>query len=285
MRGNGSDIYLNAAALMQHGCIYEEREGIGIFRAQSLLNIPFIQHGFTARKGGVSEPPFDSLNLRLGREDCEEHVRENFRRLCRREGISEESLTIVSFEHGSTVLRVGAKDAGRGYCRKPLPACDGIVTNSPGVTLVTDHADCGCIFACDPLNRAIGLAHAGWKGTLGRIGEKLVRLMAQSFGSDPAALIMSTGPCICGHCYEVDEALAKRFEKEFATDACAYPGKPGKAQLSLETAVAIQLLDAGVLAQNITMMECCTYENPETLFSHRRDRGRTGDMAGFMKIV
>jgi YfiH family protein len=276
--------YSNAAALMQHGCIYDERNGIGIFRARSLLEAGGVIHGFTARKGGVSGPPYDSLNLRLGKDDTEENVRENFRRLCAREGIDGKSLTIVSFEHGNTVLRVDAGHAGSGYCAAPLPPCDGIVTDDPAVTLVTDHADCGCIFVYDPRRRAAGLAHAGWKGTLGRIGGSVVRLMMREFGCKPADMLVSTGPCICQGCYEVDEELAQRFAVEFGTDECAYPGRPGKAQLSLETATAIQLMDAGIPPENITLMEKCTYENPQTLFSHRRDRNGTGDMAGFIKI-
>ncbi len=279
------DAYRDAAALMQHGCIYEIKDGIGVFRAKSLADAKGVLHGFTARVGGVSEPPFDSLNLRLGKVDSDGNVRENFRRLCAREGIAQESLTIVSFEHGNTVLRVTDADAGRGYCREPLPACDGIATNDPAVTLVTDHADCGCIFLYDPVNKAVGLAHAGWKGTLGRIGTNLVTLMAREFASDPAQLIAATGPCICQKCYEVDEELALRFAQEFKTEACAYPGRPGKAQLSLEAAAAIQLMDAGVTAGRITLMEKCTFENPQTLFSHRRDRNGTGDMAGFIKIA
>ncbi len=275
----------HTAALMQHGCIYEETNGIGIYRAPALANAPGVQHGFTARKGGVSKAPFDSLNLRLGKEDPEENVRENFHRLAMREGIDEGSFTIVSFEHGNTVLRVDAADRGRGFNRAPLAPCDGIVTDDPTLTLVTDHADCGCVFLYDPQSHAVGLAHAGWKGTLGRIGGNLVGLMVRAFGSDPARLIAATGPCICQKCYEVDEELAKRFAAEFATDACAYPGKPGKAQLSLEAAAAIQLLDAGVMPNNITLMETCTYENPQTLFSHRRDKNGTGDMAGFIRIV
>lgn len=276
--------YSNTAALMQHGCIYDERNGIGVFRAKSLLEAGGVIHGFTARVGGVSKSPFNSLNLRLGKDDPEENVRENFRRLCVREGIDEKSLTIVSFEHGSTVLRVDARHAGSGYHIAPLPACDGIVTNDPLVTLVTDHADCGCIFVYDPRNKAAGLAHAGWKGTLGRIGGNVVRLMTREFGCSPADMLVSTGPCICDRCYEVDEELARRFAVEFCTDECAYPGKTGKAQLSLETATAIQLMDVGIPPQNITLMEKCTYEDPQRLFSHRRDRNGTGDMAGFIKI-
>ncbi len=278
--------YEQAAALMQHGCIYDEKDGIGVFRAKRLAGMEGVVHGFTARKGGVSLSPFDSLNLRLGGDDPEENVRENFRRLCAREGIAYEALAVVSFEHGSTVLRVDARHAGCGFDGEPLPFCDGIVTNDPGVTLVTDHADCGCIFVYDPVKRAVGLAHAGWKGTLGRIGQNVVALMEKEFGSDPADLVAATGPCICQKCYEVDEELALRFIREFQTDACAYPGgKPGKMQLSLEAAAAIQLMDAGLPPQNITLMETCTYENPDVLFSHRRDKGGTGDMAGFIKIT
>lgn len=276
--------YPDAAALMQHGCVYDEKNEIGVFRAKSISDAGGVIHGFTARTGGVSLPPFDTLNLRLGKNDPEENVRENFRRLCGREGITENSLVIVSFEHGNTVLRVDAKSAGSGYYKAPLPACDGLVTDDPAVTLVTDHADCGCIFVYDPVKRAVGIAHAGWKGTLGRIGGNVVALMVREFGCKTADLIASTGPCICQACYEVDEELAARFAAEFGTDECTTPGKQGKAQLSLETAAAIQLMEAGVPARNITLMEKCTFENPYVFFSHRRDKNGTGDMAGFIKI-
>ena len=74
-------------------------------------------------------------------------------------------------------LRVDRADAGKGYLLDPLPPCDGLITNDPAVTLITGHADCMAFYFVDPVKRAIGLAHAGWRGALGRIGAAVVSLM------------------------------------------------------------------------------------------------------------
>lgn len=277
--------YEKMAALMQHGCIYSESLGIGVFRCAALASLPGVKHGFTARTGGVSTGELSSLNLSFGKRDSAANVRENFLRLCRAEGLVYGELAVVNFVHGNNVIAVDRSFCGRGFDGPLLPPCDGFVTDDPGITLVTDHADCGCIFIYDPKKRAVGIAHAGWKGTLGRIGGKLAALLTDEYGSDPHDMIASTGPCICAACYEVDEELAQRFEKEFGTDACAYPGRPGKAQLDIEAAAAIQLTDAGLRPENITLMEKCTFEDPERFFSHRRQKGTTGDMAGFIKLT
>lgn len=269
---------------MQHGYEYAEQNGIGVFCAPSLAAMPGLLHGFTARKGGVSAPPYDTLNLAFGKIDSDENVQRNFEIFCNAIGIKKESLCIINFEHGTNVAVVSRADCGRGILREPLPYCDGLVTNDPAVTLISCHADCGAFFLYDPVRRAVGIAHAGWKGTLGRIGKNLVEAMAREYGSKPADLIAANGPCICRDCYEVDEGLAAQFEAEFGM-ACSVPGQPGKQQLDLELPAAVQLLDAGVRAENITLMHCCTFEMPDLLFSHRRRRGPTGDMAGFIKLT
>ena len=119
---------------------------------------------------------------------------------------------------------------------------------------------------------------------LGRIGRNLIETMRREYGSVPEDIIASNGPCICRNCYEVDEALAAQFEAEFGLN-CSVPGKPGKRQLDLEIPAAVQLLEAGVRPENITLMHACTFEMPDLLFSHRRARGKTGDMAGFIKLA
>ncbi len=274
-------------ARMRHGYEYGETDGVGFFRAASLAGMPGLVHGFTARKGGVSAPPFDTLNLAFGKtepRDTPENVRRNFEIFCAAAGLAYDSLCIIEFEHGANVAVVSRADCGRGFARAALPPCDGLVTNDPEVTLISSHADCGAFFLYDPVRRAVGVAHAGWKGMLGRIGKNLVAAMRREYGSAPEDIIASNGPCICRGCYEVDEALATRFEAEFGL-ACSVPGKPGKRQLDLEIPAAVQLLEAGLLPEHITLMHACTYEMPELLFSHRRVRGKTGDMAGFIKLV
>ena len=269
---------------MRHGYEYVEVGRAGFFRAASLAAEPGIIHGFTGRNGGVSAPPFDSLNLCFSPRDSYENVRRNFEIFCEAAGISYESMCVVNFVHGTDVVVVTGADRGRGFDKPELPPCDGIVTNDPSVTLITCHADCGAFFLYDPVHRAVGIAHAGWKGTFGRIGRNLVETMRKTYGTDPADLIASNGPCICGNCYEVDTPLAEEFEAEFGLE-CSIPGKPGKRQLDMETPAAVQLLEAGVLPEHITLMHACTYEMPDLLFSFRRAKTKTGDMAGFIKLV
>lgn len=281
--------YAQLLLRVRRGCTLDKNNGIGFFRAASLIGAGGVRHGFTARFGGVSPAPYDSLNLCFARtapKDSRENVSENFRRMAAAAGIEYAKMTVVNFEHGTNVLAVTMADAGRGFDPgvEPLPFCDGLVTNEPGLSLVTNHADCGAFFVYDPVKRAAGIAHAGWKGALGRIGARVVSMMTERYGSDPRDMIASNGPCICGRCYEVDTELAERFADEFHSDELYSPGKPGKAYLDLEAAQAIQLIDAGIPPESITLMEKCTYESPETLFSYRRDGKPNGDMAGFITL-
>lgn len=266
---------------------YEAAGGIGLFHAPILTNQKGLSHGFTARTGGVSEGSFSSLNLTYGKHDPHENVRENFRRFCLGAGLEYENMVIVSYEHGTNVVKVTKADRGRGLDphKTPLPKCDGLITNEKNVVLVTSHADCGAYFVFDPKKRAIGLAHAGWKGTLGRIGARVIEKMCSEYGCEPKDMLVSTGPCICVDHYEVDEALAKQFADEFKTDECIKPGRPGKAQLDINVAAAVQFLEAGIKKENLNIMDCCTYEHEELLFSHRRDNGVTGDMAAYMELI
>ncbi|MEG1547811.1 MAG: peptidoglycan editing factor PgeF [Clostridia bacterium] len=276
--------YKNAAALVKHGYIYEETKGIGFFRAESLKQQQGLLHGFSARVGGISAPPYDTLNLGWSRPEPETNVTANFKLFCMAAGLQYGQMCVVNYEHGTNVLPVTNKDCGRGFAREPLPFCDGLVTNDPNVVLITSHADCGAYFLFDPIKHVIGLTHAGWKGTLGRIGARAVELMQNEYGTDPKDIIASTGPCICIDCFEVDMELAKCFEKEFDC-ACYRQGKPGKAQLDIEIPAVIQFMDAGLLPEHITMMQACTYEMEDKLFSYRRDHGETGSMAAYMKLI
>lgn len=272
---------------IKHEYIYENIGQIGLFRAPIIMGQAGLKHGFTARKGGVSEGSFSSLNLTYGKHDPRENVRENFRRLCIGAGLMYEDMVIVSYEHGTNVVKVDKSDCGRGLNEQkaPLPKCDGLITNEKNVVLLTSHADCGAYFVFDPVKRAIGLAHAGWKGTLGRIGARVIEKMCSEYGCIPEDMLVSTGPCICVDHYEVDEALGKRFTDEFKTDSCIKPGRRGKVQLDINIAAAVQFLDAGIKRENLNIMDCCTYEHADLLFSHRRDNGVTGDMAAFMELI
>lgn len=129
------------------------------------------------------------------------------------------------------------------------------------------------------------MAHAGWKGTLLRIGAEMARRMAEEFDTDPSDIIAATGPCICRDCFEVDADLGEKFQSEFGYPGISRPGRPGKAYVDLELAAAVQFVEAGIRPESITLMNACTYENRRHFFSHRRDKGITGSMAAYIKLI
>lgn len=275
------------AALIKHGFIYKRtNKGTGLYCAEALDKAGGVSHGFSTREGGVTvDPPKASLNLSWTRCGSPEEVIANFKIFAEGAGIDYDDMAVVNHEHGANVLRIAHEHRGRGFYKDPLPPCDGIITDDPTVTLVTSHADCGAYFFYDPVHRAIGMAHAGWKGTLLRIGAEMARRMAEEFDTDPSDIIAATGPCICRDCFEVDADLGEKFQSEFGYPGISRPGRQGKAYVDLELAAAVQFVEAGIRPESITLMNACTYENRQHFFSHRRDKGITGSMAAYIKLI
>ncbi len=275
------------AALIKHGFIYKRtNKGTGLYCAEALDKAGGVSHGFSTREGGITvDPPKASLNLSWTRCGSPEEVIANFKIFAEGAGIDYDDMAVVNHEHGANVLRIAHEHRGRGFYKDPLPPCDGIITDDPTVTLVTSHADCGAYFFYDPVHRAIGMAHAGWKGTLLRIGVEMARRMAEEFDTDPSDIIAATGPCICRDCFEVDADLGEKFQSEFGYPGISRPGRPGKAYVDLELAAAVQFVEAGIRPESITLMNACTYENRQHFFSHRRDKGITGSMAAYIKLI
>lgn len=275
------------AALIKHGFIYKRtNKGTGLYCAEALDKAGGVSHGFSTREGGITvDPPKASLNLSWTRCGSPEEVIANFKIFAEGAGIDYDDMAVVNHEHGANVLRLAHEHRGRGFYKDPLPPCDGIITDDPTVTLVTSHADCGAYFFYDPVHRAIGMAHAGWKGTLLRIGAEMARRMAEEFDTDPSDIIAATGPCICRDCFEVDADLGEKFQSEFGYPGISRPGRQGKAYVDLELAAAVQFVEAGIRPESITLMNACTYENRQHFFSHRRDKGITGSMAAYIKLI
>ena len=275
------------AALIKHGFIYKRtNKGTGLYCAEALDKAGGVSHGFSTREGGITvDPPKASLNLSWTRCGSPEEVIANFKIFAEGAGIDYDDMAVVNHEHGANVLRIAHEHRGRGFYKDPLPPCDGIITDDPTVTLVTSHADCGAYFFYDPVHRAIGMAHAGWKGTLLRIGAEMARRMAEEFDTDPSDIIAATGPCICRECFEVDADLGEKFQSEFGYPGISRPGRQGKAYVDLELAAAVQFVEAGIRPESITLMNACTYENRQHFFSHRRDKGITGSMAAYIKLI
>ncbi len=279
--------FLSAWEQIPRGFQYHESEtGVGGFTLPQLSALPGVRHGFSARTGGVSTGALSSLNLSFSREESEPRATtmQNHRIFCEAEGIPEGSMVMDNYEHGTTVLRVDSNDCGRGWTLPPLPPCDGLVTDDPAVTLITGHADCMAFYFVDPVRRAIGLAHAGWRGALGKIGCVVVRMLRDCFGADAKDVYAGVGPSICPEHFEVDARLGETFRSAFPHTRCLRAGMPGKAYVDLWQVAAAQFLEAGILPEHIQMMGVCTYEDGR-LYSYRREKPVTGGMAAYLRLV
>lgn len=254
----------------------------------SLSEIKFINHAFTTRLGGVSEGEFESMNMAFNRGDSVESVTENYKRFCASAGFDYESLTASAQDHNTFVRAVTSADRGVGiYKPRDMQSVDALITNERGVTLVTYYADCTPLFFVDTRNKAIGLAHAGWRGTVGRIGEKVVRKMIELYGTDPADIKAAIGPAISVCCYEVDKPCADIFLalNDLDTDKFVFPKEDGKFMIDLLETNRQILVKSGVKPENITISDLCTNCNSELLWSHRATKGHRGTMSAFMCIV
>ena len=157
-----------------------------------------VRHGFSVRPGGVSQGIFSSMNLSFTRGDREEDVRENYRRIGKALSILPEQMVCSDQTHTTHVVHVGKEDCGKGVTRpREWKDVDGMITDCPGVALTTFYADCVPLYFLDPVHRAIGLSHSGWKGTAGKMGKVTVEKMGEAFGSRPEDLVAAIGPSIC----------------------------------------------------------------------------------------
>ena len=252
-----------------------------------LENTGIVEHCFTTRAGGVSEGIFDSLNLSFSRGDDESAVMENYDRLAAALDTRKEQFVCTDQTHTTNVIRVGKEDCGYGVTRqKPYTDVDGLVTDEPGVVLSTFFADCVPLYFVDTVNRAIGLSHSGWRGTVGRMGQRTLEKMATEFGTNPKDVVAAIGPSICQDCYEVSKDVAKEFIKEFSghADEILINKGNGKYQLDLWKTNEIVLIEAGVKKENIAVTNICTCCNPDLLFSHRASKGKRGNLGAFMYI-
>lgn len=245
-----------------------------------------VKHGFSTRIGGVSKGCFSSLNLSFTRGDEEEAVRENFRRIGSAMGIRCEDMVFTHQTHTTNVRVVTEADKGCGIVKpRTYSDVDGLVTDIPGICLVTFYADCVPLYFVDPVKKVIGLSHSGWRGTIGKIGKVTVETMCREFKSRPEDILAAVGPSICQDCYEVSEDVIEEFKMAFHSrhwQSLFYKKENGKYQLNLWEANRIIFMEAGVLPENIHMPDLCTCCNPDFLFSHRASGGKRGNLAAFL---
>lgn len=244
-----------------------------------------VNHLFTTRMGGVSEGEFSSMNFSIERGDRRENVLENYGRIARVLGCRTEDMVASHQTHTTNIRLMTSADKGKGIlCPRDYADVDGMVTDEEELVLVAFYADCVPLYFVDPVRRAIGLAHSGWKGTAGRMGERMVRAMEERFGSRPEDLYAAIGPSICRDCYEVSEDVAERFMGMLGADVAVQGKVPGKYQLDLWLANELILRQAGLAPSHIAVTDICTCHNRDYLFSHRASGGRRGNMAAFLSL-
>ena len=249
---------------------------------------PGIVHGFSTRLGGVSQGIYESMNLSFTRGDDEAAVRENYRRLSDAMGFSMEDIVTSDQTHTPNVRVVTEEDRGNGITKpRPYTDVDGMITNVPGLVLATFYADCVPLYFVDPIRKAVGLSHSGWRGTVHKIGKITVQAMADQYGSRPEDIVAIIGPSICQDCYEVSEDVILEFQKYYREDCQSelyYRKENGKYQLNLWRANEIVMEEAGILPENIHTTQWCTCCNPELLYSHRASKGKRGNLAAFLGL-
>ncbi|WP_099205971.1 peptidoglycan editing factor PgeF [Scatolibacter rhodanostii] len=259
--------------------------GVGLLTFQNFFE-GNAKHAFSTRIGGVSQNEFAAINLGFGRGDSDKNVKHNYNLFAEALGVPPESFVAGAQDHHTNIRRVTKENIGTGIWKpKDLESIDGLCTNELGVTLVIYCADCVPLYCYDEEHHAIGLAHAGWKGTAADMAGAMVQKMAAEFGSNPATLKVAIGPSISKDRFEVDLPVAQVFEELpnsafFVTDT-----GDGKSHVDLWECNRQFLLSAGVKPENIKVGNVCTMKESDLVFSHRKTRGQRGSNAAVMALI
>ncbi len=266
---------------------YIEANQVPFLQFSMFQGLPVI-HGFSTKLGGVSKGDCATMNLSFTRGDKVEDVVENHRRFAKAVGYEPEDLVLTDQVHSTNILRVGKADTGDVFAHdRVIKEVDGLVTNEPGVVLMTFFADCVPLMFYDPVKHVIGNAHSGWRGTVNRMGEKMVQRMGEEYGSKPEDILAVVGPSICQKCYEVSEDVVLEFHQAFDEKHWPelYYKKPNDHyQLDLWKANEIILQEAGLKSEHIEVCGVCTNENPDVLFSHRYTGGKRGNLSAVIGL-
>ena len=266
--------------------IHNENNKTLYFSFPSFDKYKFVKHAFSSRIGGVSTGIYESMNLSFTVGDKIENVIENYRLFCNAVGIEYRDLVFSSQTHGNIIKVVDKNDRGKGiFKEKDYDEVDGLITNTPKLALVTHYADCVPLFFLDPVKKVVGLAHAGWKGTVYKIGEKMVDKFVEEYGCHVEDIIVGIGPSIGKCCYEVDWDVANRVQK-LGSDFSQWINDKGSGKyiLDLWGVNSAVLQNRGIKKHHITITDLCTKCHKASLFSHRGHCGKRGGLAAVIQI-
>lgn len=256
---------------------YLDESGLRVFQFSSFPSVGLV-HGLFTRRGGVSRGVWATLNVGGNIGDEPEHVAENRRRVLDHLDRSADSTYDVWQAHTAEIVHAREPRLG-----PPYPRADGLITDNPDVTLMLRFADCVPILLFDPERRAIGLVHAGWKGTVLQAARRAVEAMQRAFGSSPGDMVAGIGPAIGGHHYPVGPEVESAFRENFGDGASRFlEAKNGEVHLDLPGANSELLRRAGV--PGVERSNICTACDLTDWFSHRGEEGRTGRFAAVMAL-
>lgn len=257
---------------------YVTAGGLRALQFDSLL-LPGVEHAIFTRQGGVSGAPWRSLNVGGSVGDDPEHVAANRMRMFEAVGQPDDTMASVWQVHSDRVMVMDRPTNG-----KVPEKADAMITDQPGITLMMRFADCVPIMAFDPARRAVGMAHAGWKGTLSGIAKRLVERLHQTYGSRPEDLLVGIGPSIAVHHYPVGPDVVRAVKSKFGMASDQFlESSNGEVRFDLWAANRWQLRQAGV--PRIEISGVCTACQTEDWFSHRAEAGKTGRFGALMYLT
>ncbi len=237
--------------------------------------------------GGVSISPYETLNLAFHVGDDPKKVVENRQRFLNALGLRLQDLTAGEQIHSDQIRIIKSEECGRGALEYDTAflGTDGFISNEKCVVLSSYYADCVPLFIYDPVNKVVGLAHAGWKGTLKRIGAHTIEKMGKSFGTNAKDCLVGIGPSIGPCCYEVDEHVIEPLKAEFSEwQELAIKKENERWKLNLWQTNQRVFLSAGVRPENIEISGLCTSCHTELFFSYRKENGKTGRMDSIISL-
>jgi YfiH family protein len=248
--------------------IARQQSEIGLVRF-GLLELPGVVQAVTTRAAG---------NLSLVEAERVAETRRNRRHIAELLEIEPKQVVCAHQVHGDRVVRIGRDDRERGAWDRDtaIANADALITDEPDVFPMLLFADCVPILLLDPRRRALGVAHAGWKGTSLSIAARTVEAMGREFGSDPSDLRAAIGPAIGRCCYEVSDDVAVAVQSAAPDAGLTSPGPHGRPHLDLPGANRAQLVAAGLRADNVELSGDCTSCRVDRFFSHRAEHGQAG---------
>lgn len=256
----------------------QECNGVQTLKCRPFEEISFIKHGFSTKRGGISQGDYASMNFSTNKEP-QRIVDENYRRFCAANGLPQESLALTQQTHTTCVEQAMASLKGKG--RTVVGAdIDGLVTKERGLGLICFTADCVPVLLVDPKAKIISAVHSGWRGTVGGIGKNAVEKMV-ALGAEPQNILAAIGPSIGPCSFEVGPEVQREFDTAFGGRLPVVPSyRKGHTMIDLWRANELVLQDAGLLENHIFKAEVCTFCAHDLYYSHRYTNGRRGSLIG-----